>query len=128
MRWLAQLARTFWLRGGNRSGAGPFSHSVAILSLTLRGVRATSAIFSVIFTASNRTVRQTGRNLGSRAAAVDDRGGHTYQPREVAEMAAGSLLGSDEKYGATVLLTGDHSPESFRSSVLLLPANTLGKP
>src|SRR4051794_14957831 len=104
---------------------------VALLSLTL-GIGATSAIFSVIYGVliDPYPYARPAEIWAPGARAVDGRGGHTYQPREVAEMAALPAF-SDVMTTSieTVLLTGEHSPESFGGVLLSGNAfNFLGVP
>ncbi|MEO7275642.1 MAG: ABC transporter permease [Vicinamibacterales bacterium] len=93
---------------------------VALLSLTL-GIGATSAIFSVIYGVliDPYPYARPAEIWAPAARAVDGRGGHTYLPREVAEMAALPAF-SDVMATSieTVLLTGEYSPESFGGVLL----------
>jgi len=130
MRWLAQLVQDlgYAVRSFRRSIGFTL---VAILSLTL-GIGATSAIFSVIYGVliDPYPYARPAEIWAPQARAVDNRGGHTYLPREVAEMAALPAF-SDVMATSfeTVLLTGEHSPESFGGVLLSANAfNFLGVP
>src|SRR3954470_25057565 len=112
MRWLAELVQDlgYAVRSFRRSTGFTL---VAILSLTL-GIGATSAIFSVVYGVliDPYPYARPAEIWAPEARAVDGRGGHTYLPGEVAEMAALPAF-SDVMATSidTVLLTGEYSPE-----------------
>ena len=130
MRWLAQLAQDLGYAGRSFRRSPGFT-LVAILSLTL-GIGATSAIFSVIYGVliDPYPYARPAEIWAPEVRAVDNRGGHTYQPREVAEMAALPAFSEVMTTSVeTVLLTGEHSPESFGGVLLSANAfNFLGVP
>ena len=82
MGWLAQLMQDlgFAVRSFRRS---PAFTLVAVLSLTL-GIGATSAIFSVIYGVliDPYPYARPGEIWAPGVRALDNRGGHSYQPRE----------------------------------------------
>ena len=129
-RWLGQLVQdlSYAMRSFRRSPAFTF---VALLSLTL-GIGATSAIFSVIYGVliSPYPYARPAEIWAPQVRSVDGRGGHATtaaEVRQLAELPAFSdvMATSFE----TVLLTGDHSPESFGGVLLTGNAfNFLGVP
>src|SRR4051794_36511431 len=130
MRWLAQLLQDLDYAGRSFRRSPGFT-LVAILSLTL-GIGATSAIFSVIYGVliDPYPYARPAEIWAPEVRAVDNRGGHTYQPREVADMAALPAFSEVMTTSVeTVLLTGEHSPESFGGVLLSGNAfNFLGVP
>ena len=109
-RWMGQVVQDlgYAVRSFRRS---PAFTLVALLSLTL-GIGATSAIFSVIYGVliSPYPYAKPAEIWAPGVRAVDGRGGHTYTPAEIPQMAglpafADVMSTSIE----TVLMTGDFS-------------------
>src|SRR4051794_40828598 len=122
MGWFAQFVQDLGYAGRTFRRSPGFT-LVAILSLTL-GIGATSAIFSVIYGVliDPYPYARPAEIWAPEVRAIDNRGGHTYQPREVAEMAALPAFSEVMTTSVeTVLLTGEHSPESFGG--VLISAN-----
>ena len=118
-RWMGQVVQDlgYAVRSFRRS---PAFTLVALLSLTL-GIGATSAIFSVIYGVliSPYPYAKPAEIWAPGVRAVDGRGGHTYTPIEIPQMAglpafADVMSTSIE----TVLMTGDFPPESFGGVLL----------
>jgi putative ABC transport system permease protein len=118
-RWFAQLVQDlgYAIRSFRRS---PAFTVVALLSLTL-GIGATTAIFSVIYGVliSPYPYAKPGEIWAPQVRALDGRGGHSYVPNEVKPMAElpafSDVMATSVE---TVLMTGEHPPESFGGVLL----------